>query len=39
MNNLPGAVTGEKISWIKGARVFLVFLPHIRKMVQIISRF
>ena len=31
MNNPPGAVTGEKLSWIKGAKVFIVFLPHTEK--------
>ena len=28
LNNPPGAVTRDKLSWIKGARVFIVFLPH-----------
>lgn len=31
LNNSPGAVTGDKLSWIKGARVFVVFLPHTEK--------
>lgn len=31
LNNPPGAVTGEKLSWIKGAKVFIVFLPHTEK--------
>ena len=29
----PGAVTGDWLSWLKAARVFTVFLPHIQENV------
>ena len=37
LNNPPGAVTRDKLSWIKGARVFIVFLPHREKWSRLFA--